>query len=48
MPSAIFTIARSGLTATRRSLELTAQNVANAANPDDCVEKHPLAMVVKY
>lgn len=34
MPSAIFTIARSGLTATRRSLELTAQNVANAANPD--------------
>jgi flagellar hook-associated protein 1 FlgK len=34
MPTAIFTIARSGLTATRRSLELTAQNVANAANPD--------------
>ena len=26
--------ARSGLTATRRSLELTAQNVANADNPD--------------
>jgi flagellar hook-associated protein 1 FlgK len=34
MPTAIFTIGRSGLTATRRSLELTAQNVANAANPD--------------
>lgn len=34
MPTAIFTIARSGLTATRRSLELTAQNVANAENPD--------------
>ncbi|MBU7579878.1 MAG: flagellar hook-associated protein FlgK [Porphyrobacter sp.] len=32
MPTAIFTIARSGLTATRRSLELTAQNVANAEN----------------
>jgi flagellar hook-associated protein 1 FlgK len=34
MPTAIFTIGRSGLTATRRSLELTAQNIANAANPD--------------
>jgi flagellar hook-associated protein 1 FlgK len=34
MPTAIFTIGRSGLTASRRSLELTAQNVANAANPD--------------
>ena len=34
MPTAIFTIARSGLSATRSSLELTAQNVANAANPD--------------
>lgn len=32
MPTAIFTIGRSGLTATRRSLELTAQNVANAEN----------------
>ena len=30
MPTAIFTIARSGLTASRRSLELTAQNIANA------------------
>ncbi len=34
MPTAIFTIGRSGLTATRRSLELTAQNIANAENPD--------------
>lgn len=34
MPTAMFTIARSGLGATRSSLELTAQNVANAANPD--------------
>ncbi|RNJ62515.1 MAG: flagellar hook-associated protein FlgK [Porphyrobacter sp. IPPAS B-1204] len=34
MPTAIFTIGRSGLTASRRSLELTAQNIANAANPD--------------
>lgn len=34
MPTAIFTIARSGLSVTRTSLELTAQNVANAANPD--------------
>jgi len=34
MPSAIFTIGLSGLTASRRSLELTAQNVANAENPD--------------
>ena len=32
MPTAIFTIARSGLTASRRSLELTAQNIANAEN----------------
>lgn len=34
MPSAIFTIGRSGLTASRLNLELTAQNIANAANPD--------------
>lgn len=34
MPSAIFTIGRSGLTASRLSLELTAQNIANAANAD--------------
>lgn len=34
MPTAIFTIGRSGLTATRRSIELTAQNIANATNPD--------------
>jgi len=34
MPTAIFTIARSGLTASRRSLELTAQNIANAQNVD--------------
>jgi flagellar hook-associated protein 1 FlgK len=34
MPTAIFTIGRSGLTASRRSIELTAQNIANAANPD--------------
>lgn len=34
MPSAIFTIGRTGLTASRLSLELTAQNIANAANPD--------------
>jgi flagellar hook-associated protein 1 FlgK len=34
MPTAIFTIARSGLTASRRSLELTAQNIANADNVD--------------
>ncbi|WP_086618995.1 flagellar hook-associated protein FlgK [Erythrobacter tepidarius] len=34
MPSAIFTIGRSGLTASRLSLELTAQNIANAVNPD--------------
>jgi flagellar hook-associated protein 1 len=34
MPTAIFTIARSGLTASRRSLELTAQNIANSENPD--------------
>ncbi len=34
MPTAIFTIARSGLSASRRSLELTAQNIANASNPD--------------
>ena len=34
MPTAIFTIGRSGLTASRRSLELTAQNIANATNPD--------------
>jgi flagellar hook-associated protein 1 FlgK len=34
MPTAIFTIGRTGLSASRASLELTAQNVANAANPD--------------
>ena len=34
MPSAIFTIGRSGLKASRLSLELTAQNIANAANAD--------------
>jgi flagellar hook-associated protein 1 FlgK len=34
MPTAIFSIGRSGLTTSRRSLELTAQNIANAANPD--------------
>ncbi|MBA4767439.1 MAG: flagellar hook-associated protein FlgK [Porphyrobacter sp.] len=34
MPTAIFSIARSGLTQARRSLELTAQNVANADNPN--------------
>lgn len=34
MPTAIFTIGRSGLTVSRRSLELTAQNIANAQNPD--------------
>jgi len=34
MPTAIFTIGRSGLTASRRSLELAAQNVANATNAD--------------
>jgi flagellar hook-associated protein 1 FlgK len=34
MPTAIFTIGRSGLTASRRSLELTAQNIANAASTD--------------
>lgn len=32
MPIAIFSTARSGLSATRRSLELTAQNIANAGN----------------
>ena len=34
MATAIFTIGRSGLTASRRSLELTAQNIANAENPN--------------
>ncbi len=34
MTTAIFSIGRSGLNASRRSLELTAQNIANAANPD--------------
>jgi flagellar hook-associated protein 1 FlgK len=34
MPTALFSIGRSGLVATRSSLELTAQNVANAASPD--------------
>jgi len=34
MPSAIFTIGRTGLSATRASLELSAQNIANASNPD--------------
>jgi flagellar hook-associated protein 1 len=34
MPTAIFSIGRSGLTASRASLELTAQNIANAGNAD--------------
>jgi len=34
MPTAIFTIGRSGLAQTRRNLELTAQNIANAENPN--------------
>lgn len=34
MPTAIFSIGRSGLAASRRSLELTAQNIANAGNAD--------------
>ncbi|MFM7348228.1 MAG: flagellar hook-associated protein FlgK [Erythrobacter sp.] len=34
MPTAIFTIGRSGLTASRRSMELSAQNIANAENPN--------------
>lgn len=34
MPGAIFSIGRSGLATSRASLELTAQNIANASNPD--------------
>lgn len=34
MPTALFSIGRSGITASRTSLELTAQNIANAANSD--------------
>lgn len=34
MPGALFQIARSGAAAARASIELTAQNIANAANPD--------------
>lgn len=34
MTSAIFTIGRSGLSVARASIELTAQNIANAANAD--------------
>jgi flagellar hook-associated protein 1 len=34
MPSAIFTIGRTGLSASRVGLELTAQNIANSANAD--------------
>jgi flagellar hook-associated protein 1 len=34
MPTAMFSIGRSGLTASRTSLELTSQNIANAANGD--------------
>ncbi|MDP4605319.1 MAG: flagellar hook-associated protein FlgK [Erythrobacter sp.] len=34
MPSALFSIGRSGLATSRASLELTAQNIANASNPD--------------
>lgn len=34
MPTAMFSIGRSGLTASRVSLELTSQNIANAANGD--------------
>jgi len=33
MPTAMFSIGRSGLTASRTSLELTSQNIANIANP---------------
>lgn len=34
MPGTLFQIARTGAAAARASLELTAQNIANAANPD--------------
>jgi flagellar hook-associated protein 1 len=34
MPTALFSIGRSGLNASRLSLELTAQNIANAGNTD--------------
>lgn len=34
MPTAMFSIGRSGLTASRTSLELTSQNIANAGNAD--------------
>jgi len=34
MPGAIFQIGRSGAAAARASIELTAQNIANSANPD--------------
>ena len=34
MPGSLFQIARSGAAAARASLELTAQNIANASNPD--------------
>lgn len=34
MPTAMFSIGRSGLTASRVNLELTSQNIANAANGD--------------
>lgn len=34
MPTAMFSIGRSGLTASRTSLELTSQNIANVANSD--------------
>lgn len=34
MPGSIFQIARTGAAATRASLELVAQNIANASNPD--------------
>ena len=34
MPGALYSIARSGAAAARASLELTAQNIANSANPD--------------
>ncbi|MEL7518302.1 MAG: flagellar hook-associated protein FlgK, partial [Pseudomonadota bacterium] len=34
MPGPLFQIARSGAAASRASLELVAQNIANASNPD--------------
>ena len=34
MPTSLITIGRSGAAAARANLELTAQNIANASNPD--------------